>query len=108
MTKKTRAKSVSVKTASVKKKAASKKSPPVKKKAAPAGTKSSAKNSPGKFVITTKDVIQVLDLNVRTAQRLLQKTRAELGKQKNDYVTVKEFCQANKFNEGEFRQRMGG
>lgn len=107
MTKKTRTKSISARTASVRKKAASKKNSPAKKKTVTAGKQSPAKESPGKFVISTKDIIRVLELNIRTAQRLLQKTRAVLNKEKNDFVTVREFCRVNKFNEGEFRQRLG-
>jgi len=95
-----------------------KKSAPNKKKAAKRnavvpkkkGTVSTRKlpngRASGKFVITTKDIIKVLDLNVRTAQRLLQRTRTALDKEKNDYVTVREFCMVNKFDENEFQQRL--
>ena len=95
-----------------------KKSNPNRKKAAPARAELTKKKgsistrklpngrTSGKFVITTKDIIKVLDLNVRTAQRLLQRTRTELGKEKSDYVTVREFCSVNKFDENEFQQRL--
>jgi hypothetical protein len=91
--------------AAPKKKVASRKSAPAKKKAASKKT-APINRTNGKFVITTKDIINVLDLNIRTAQRLLQRTRAALDKERTDYVTVKEFCAVNKFNEAEFRARM--
>ena len=105
MAKKTPAKNAAARKTVPAKKKASLKTLPSKKKAVAV-----KKNSPGitggKFVISTRDLIQVLQLNVRTAQRLLQKTRLALHKEKNDFVTVKEFCRVNKFNEGEFQERL--
>jgi hypothetical protein len=92
--------------AASKKKAATRTSLPAKKKKTASKRSAPLTRTTGKFVITTKDIINVLDLNIRTAQRLLQKTRTTLNKEKNDYVTVKEFCEVNKFDEGEFRSRM--
>jgi hypothetical protein len=104
MAKKTRTKNDAArKTAPAKKKAASLKTLPVKKKATAVKKKSPAGV---KFVITTRDIIKVMQLNVRTAQRLLQKTRAKLRKAKSDYVTVREFCTVNRFNEAEFQERL--
>ena len=93
---------------------AARKKTPAKKKVAsrtlPSKKKAFAKKrlavTNGKFLISTRDIIKVLDLNVRTAQRLLQRTRAALEKEKSDYVTVKEFCEVNKLDEGEFQQRL--
>ena len=103
MAKKTTKSVVARKTAPAKKKAVSSKNLPPKKKSAAGKRKSLAGL---KFVITTRDIIKVMQLNVRTAQRLLQKTRTRLRKEKNDYVTVKEFCSVNKFNEAEFQERL--
>lgn len=89
-----------------KKKIASRTSMPAKKKKAASKRSATLPKSNGKFVITTKDIINVLGLNIRTAQRLLQKTRTALDKERSDYVTVKEFCAVNKFDESEFRSRM--
>jgi hypothetical protein len=99
-------KSAASRNSASKKKAASKKSLPAKKKIAASKKSAPLTRTTGKFVITTRDIIKVLDLNIRTAQRLLQKTRTTLDKEKSDYVTVKEFCEVNKFDEGEFRARM--
>ena len=100
----------SKKGAATRKGASTKKAAPRKNLPATRKNTSSKKSAPlrttGKFVITTKDIIKVLDLNIRTAQRLLQKTRTALDKEKNDYVTVKEFCAVNRFDESEFRTRM--
>ena len=100
----------SKKGAATRKGASTKKAAPRKNSPATRKNTSSKRSAPlrttGKFVITTKDIIKVLDLNIRTAQRLLQKTRTALDKEKNDYVTVKEFCEVNRFDESEFRTRM--
>ena|SRR5687768_8652439 len=97
---------IAKKSAPNKKKAAKKNSLTGKKKGTISTRKLPNGRSSGKFVITTKDIIKVLDLNVRTAQRLLQRTRTALDKEKNDYVTVREFCMVNKFDENEFQQRL--
>ena len=104
MAKKTTKKIAARKTVPVKKKASLKTLPAKKKSAAKKGL--SEKKTVGKFVVKTQDLMDVMQLNIRTAQRLLQKTRAALRKGKNDYVTVREFCTVNKFNEEEFQERL--
>lgn len=106
MAKKTRIKNDAARKTVPAKKKASLKTLPSKKKAV--AVKKDSPEGSGKFLISTRDIIKVLQLNVRTAQRLLQKTRVALRKEKNDYVTVKEFCRVNKFNEGEFQERLAG
>lgn len=51
------------------------------------------------YNITSKQVAQVLNMSIRTAQELLKDTREKLGKLKNAYVSVHEFCTANDFPE---------
>jgi hypothetical protein len=108
MAKKTRTKNDAARKTAPAKKKASLKTLPSKRKAVAVKKNSPGITGSGKFVISTRDIIKVLQLNVRTAQRLLQKTRVALRKEKNDYVTVKEFCKVNKFNEGEFQERLMG
>ena len=45
-----------------------------------------------RLVIQTDDITKVLGVNIRTAQRLLQTIREELGRKKKDYVSIKEFA----------------
>ena len=81
------------KTAQVKKKAiATKKKTAVKKKKS--AKKASAVPEPAKqrLVIHTNDITKILGINIRTAQRLLQTIREELGRKKKDYVSIKEFA----------------
>jgi hypothetical protein len=106
MAKKKRVKNDAARKTAPAKKKASLKTLPSKKKAVT--VKKNLPAGSGKFVISTRDIIKVLELNVRTAQRLLQKTRVALRKEKNDFVTVKEFCRVNKFDEGEFQERLAG
>jgi len=45
-----------------------------------------------RLVIHTNDITKILGINIRTAQRLLQSIREELGRKKKDYVSIKEFA----------------
>ncbi|MBS4063485.1 MAG: hypothetical protein KGZ74_02950 [Chitinophagaceae bacterium] len=47
---------------------------------------------PPRVVIFPKDVENITGRRGRTARKLLQKIRDALGKSKNDFITVKEFC----------------
>jgi hypothetical protein len=51
--------------------------------------------------INTKQVSQLLQIQIRTAQDLLKNTRKALGKLKNASVSVKEFCFVNNLSEEE-------
>ena len=58
------------------------------------------------FVIHTNQVADLLQINIRTAQELLQVTRRLLGKSENSYVSVKEFCKMNEFDEEDVRRAL--
>jgi hypothetical protein len=97
------------KTAQVKKKAiATKKKTVVKKKKtvkkAPASFKTVTENQ--RLVIHTNDITKILGINIRTAQRLLQTIREELGRKKKDYVSIKEFADYVHLGEDEVKQNL--
>ncbi|XVJ66820.1 MAG: hypothetical protein HEQ40_11900 [Lacibacter sp.] len=48
--------------------------------------------TPARVVIYPKDVENITGRRGRTARKLLQKIRDALGKSKNDFITIKEFC----------------
>jgi transposase-like protein len=97
------------KTAQLKKKAiATKKKTVVKKKKtvkkAPASLKRVTENQ--RLVIHTNDITKILGINIRTAQRLLQTIREELGRKKKDYVSIKEFADYVHLGEDEVKQNL--
>ncbi|MBY0426792.1 MAG: hypothetical protein K2Q22_14245 [Cytophagales bacterium] len=47
---------------------------------------------PTRICIYPKDVQNITGKKERTARKLLSDIRQSLGKQKNDFVTVEEFC----------------
>ena len=47
---------------------------------------------PLRVVIYPKDVENITGLGDRAARKLIQKIKTGLGKPKNNFVTVKEFC----------------
>ena len=51
--------------------------------------------------IDAKQAAEILGRDIRTAQKLLKATREALGKRKNAYVSVKEFCIQNHLPEDE-------
>jgi hypothetical protein len=94
------------KTIQVKKKATTpKKKAIVKKKTA---KKASANGKPvvQRLVIHTDDITKILGINIRTAQRLLQTIREELGRKKKDYVSIKEFADYVHLGEDEVKQNL--
>jgi hypothetical protein len=77
----------------VKKKAlASKRKTAVKKKKTAKKSLVTPRITIERLVIQTNDITKVLGINIRTAQRLLQSIREELGRKKKDYVSIKEFA----------------
>lgn len=64
-------------------------------------------NLPTTYNITSNQVSQLLKVHVRTAQYLLENNRKALGKSKNAYVSVQEFCTVNKFSEDEVLKALG-
>ncbi|OQP56602.1 hypothetical protein [Niastella populi] len=95
-------KSVQVKKKAIapKKKAAAKKKKNAKKASA------NGKTTVQRLVIHTDDITKILGINIRTAQRLLQTIREELGRKKKDYVSIKEFADYVHLGEDEVKQNL--
>lgn len=55
------------------------------------------KNQTRRITIYPKDVMQVLELSYRQSVRILHKVRRAVNKEKDDYVTIEEFCLVMKF-----------
>ncbi|OQP44591.1 hypothetical protein A4H97_09490 [Niastella yeongjuensis] len=89
-----------------KKSAAPKKKAAVKKKKSTKKSFSSPKISTQRLVIHTNDITKILGINIRTAQRLLQSIRESLGRNKKDYVSIKEFALYVHLGEEEVRQNL--
>lgn len=95
------------KTTQVKKKAiASKKKIIVKKKKSVRKATASAGPAVHRLVIHTDDITKILGINIRTAQRLLQTIREELGRKKKDYVSIKEFADYVHLGEDDVKQNL--
>jgi hypothetical protein len=75
-----------------KKAAASKKKAVGKKKKTAKKALATSRITTQRLVIHTNDITKILGINIRTAQRLLQTIRDELGRKKKDYVSIKEFA----------------
>jgi transposase-like protein len=91
----------------VKKKAsAPKKKAAVKKKKLAGKAPASAKPATQRLVIHTNDITKILGINIRTAQRLLQTIREELGRNKKDYVSIREFAQYVNLAEEEVKKNL--
>jgi hypothetical protein len=58
------------------------------------------------FVIHSNQVQALFNIHIRTAQDVLSAIRKALGKGKNNYVTVNEFCDLNKLPEDETREAL--
>lgn len=95
------------KTAQIKKKAtAPKKKAVVKKKKTAKRSTASVRPANQRLVIHTNDITKILGINIRTAQRLLQTIREELGRKKKDYVSIKEFADYVHLGEDEVKQNL--
>ncbi|MCS3799312.1 hypothetical protein [Niastella sp. OAS944] len=95
------------KTAQVKKKAiATKKKTAGKKKKTAKKASASPQPVTQRLVIHTNDITKILGINIRTAQRLLQTIREELGRKKKDYVSIKEFADYVHLTEDEVKQNL--
>ena len=46
-----------------------------------------------RIVIYAKDVENITGRKERTARKILQSIREKLGKEKSDFVTIREFCE---------------
>lgn len=92
--------------------AVKKKAPASKKKAAGKKKKTAKKASTpprratSRLVIHTNDITKILGINIRTAQRLLQTIREELGRKKKDYVSIREFAEYVHLKEDDVKQNL--
>jgi transposase-like protein len=95
------------KTAQVKKKAiATKKKTAVKQQKTAKKASAVSQAAAQRLVIHTNDITKILGINIRTAQRLLQTIREELGRKKKDYVSIKEFADYVHLGEDEVKQNL--
>ena len=63
-----------------------------------------AKIDINRICIYSKDIERITGRKGRTARKLLNEIRKKLGKAKNDFVTVTEFCDHTGLNEDEVRK----
>jgi hypothetical protein len=61
---------------------------------------------PGRLIITIRDIMNIMGLTYRSAQRKARIVRQAYGKNSNDYITIEEFCAVFKFNEERVREYM--
>lgn len=69
----------------------------------PMGEPMGKRKPPYRMHIKSNDIVAMFDVSIRKAQLMLQNTRFVREKNKNDLVTVKEFCAVNGFEEAEVR-----
>jgi len=62
------------------------------------------KKMPKRIVIYAKDVENITGKKTKAARKLLHRIREQNQKQKDAFVTVKEFCQFTGIDEGEVRE----
>jgi hypothetical protein len=72
----------------------------------PRGKKMYKRPAPYVVNMQAKDLVLVLDIGLRTAQRLLQMARVALNKKKNAYITVEEFCFLNDLKEETIQKKL--
>jgi hypothetical protein len=60
------------------------------------------------MVIYAKDIALITNKTERTGRRILRQIRKAFGKEKRDYVTVKEFCLFSGFDEEEVHEMLSG
>jgi hypothetical protein len=72
----------------------------------PYGEPMYSRNDGYQFVIHSNQVAELIGIPIRTAQEILQANRILLGKKKNDYVSVKEFCKLNAQDEEDCRKAL--
>ncbi|MET7000155.1 hypothetical protein [Chitinophaga defluvii] len=51
------------------------------------------KNVPKRIVIYAKDIVNILGKKKSAAQVMMQNMRRQLGKKREEFITVEEFCQ---------------
>lgn len=72
----------------------------------PIGEPMYSRNDGYQFIIHSNQVAQLIGIPIRTAQEILKANRILLGKSKNDYVSVKEFCKLNGQDEEDCRRAL--
>jgi hypothetical protein len=72
----------------------------------PIGEPMASRRDNYQFVIHSNQVAEMLQISIRKAQDLLAACRLALGKDENGYVSVKEFCHLQKFDEEDFRKAL--
>ncbi|WP_343303083.1 hypothetical protein AAHN97_16130 [Chitinophaga niabensis] len=61
-----------------------------------------------RMVIYAKDIALITNKTERTGRRILRQIRKAFGKEKRDYVTIKEFCLFSGFDEDEVHEMLSG
>lgn len=59
-----------------------------------------------RIVIYAKDVENITGRKERTARKILQSIREKLGKEKNEFVTIREFCEYTGIQESDEKNHM--
>jgi hypothetical protein len=60
------------------------------------------------MVIYAKDIALITNKTERTGRRILRQIRKAFGKEKRDYITIKEFCLFSGFDEDEVHEMLSG
>ena len=73
----------------------------------PLGEPRYSRNDGYQFVIHTNQIMEMLGCSISKAQDMLRDTRMTLGKKdKNAYISVKEFCWMFEYDEEDFRRAL--
>ena len=59
-----------------------------------------------RIVIYAKDVENITGRKERTARKILQSIREKLGKEKWEFITIREFCQHTGIHEADVKNHM--
>jgi hypothetical protein len=64
------------------------------------------KRNNSRIIIYAKDIERITGRKPRTCYTILQKIKSFYNKQKNDFVTVKEFCQFLNLDEDQVKEQL--
>ncbi|MBC7934578.1 MAG: hypothetical protein H7Y86_04350 [Rhizobacter sp.] len=59
-----------------------------------------------RIVIYAKDVENITGRKERTARKILQSIREKLGKERWEFISIKEFCEHTGLNEDDVKNQM--
>ena len=59
-----------------------------------------------RIVIYAKDVENITGRKERTARKILQSIREKLGKEKSEFITIREFCEHTGIKEADVKNHM--